>query len=218
MRSQIATISAQRSVFEAEHVIEEDLAIEIALRETVGARIEFLAVAGRLDPERIEPGVEMAAHAVGADQHQGAHRVPRRLMGLGRRDFAALGRRLGGKLGADRLLDLRPVAVECGSEVVLRRQRPMVPAPGGAFGVLADVGRSVLQAFEEFLPLAVDRAGVLLVAGIEIVDIGRVGALQKRGKGKGGVCVLARHGGVLVIFSWRMEYGAIADPGTGSAR
>ena len=66
----------------------------------------------------------------------------------------------------------------------LRRQRPIVAAPGGAFGVLADVGRRVLQALEEVLPLGVDRAGVLLVAGIEVVDIGGVGALKNEERAK----------------------------------
>src|SRR6201992_665476 len=64
---------AQARIFEAEHVIEEDLAVEIAIDETIGTRIELLAIAGGLDAERIELGVEMAAHAIGADQHQRAH-------------------------------------------------------------------------------------------------------------------------------------------------
>src|SRR6516164_11693200 len=63
---------AQRAIFEPEHVIEEDLAVEIGLGEAVGARVKLLAVARRLDAERVEIGVEMAAHAVGADQHQRA--------------------------------------------------------------------------------------------------------------------------------------------------
>ena len=66
---------AKRAVFEAEHVVEEDLAVEIGLGEAIGARIELFAIALRLDAERIELGVEMTAHAVGADQHQGADRV-----------------------------------------------------------------------------------------------------------------------------------------------
>ena len=85
MRSQIATISRKRAVFEAEHVVEEDLAVEIGFGEAIGARIEFFAIARRLDAERIELGMEMAAHAVGADQHQRANRIARRLMDIGRR-------------------------------------------------------------------------------------------------------------------------------------
>src|SRR5450631_685281 len=49
----------QGRVFQAQHMIEEDLAVEIALREAVGTRIEFFAVARRFDPERIEFGVEI---------------------------------------------------------------------------------------------------------------------------------------------------------------
>src|SRR5437660_7959989 len=56
---------AQSAVFEPEHVIEEDLAVEIGFGEAVGARIELLAVARGFDAERVEVGVEMAAHAVG---------------------------------------------------------------------------------------------------------------------------------------------------------
>ena len=79
-------------------------------------------------------------------------------------------------------------------------RKTVIPAPGSARGVLFDVGGAVLQALEEFLPLGVDRIGVLFELGVEIVDIGGVGALQKRGKGKSGVRVLTRHDGVLVIF------------------
>ena len=52
--------------------------------------------------------------------------------------------------------------------------------------------------------------GVLLEAGIDVVDVGGVGALQKRRKGKGGVRVLARHDGVLVIF--------VSRPGNADAK
>ena len=194
-------------------MIEEDLAVEIAVDKAVGARIEFLAIARRLDAERIELGMEMAAHAVGADQHQGAHRIARRLMDVGAPSSSrALGLRLGGKLGADGLFDLRPIAVERGGQIVLRRQRPVVAAPGGAFGVLADVGRGVFQALEELLPFGIDRAGVLFIAGVEIVDIGGVGALQKGGEGKCGIRVLARHDCVLVISIRAWKTALTADP------
>src|SRR5439155_21833010 len=91
---------------------------------------------------------------------------------------------------------------------VTRGKRPVVAAPGRALGVLLDVGRGVFQALEEFLPLGVDRRGVLLVAGIEAVDVGGVGALQKGRKGKCCIRVLARHDGALVIFGLRVEDGA----------
>src|SRR5262249_27743402 len=143
-------------------------------------------------------------------QHQRAHGIARGLVHVGGGDVGALGLRLGGELGADRLFDQRPVAVERRGQVIARRQRPVITAPRGARGVLFDVGPAVFQALEELLPLAIDRAGVLFVLGVEIVDIGGVGALQKRGKGKSSVRVLTRHDGVLVIFASRMEYGAVA--------
>ena len=112
---------AQRAVFEAEHVIEEYLAVEIGFREAIGAGIKLFAVARRLDAERIELGVEVAAHAVGADQHQGAHRIARRQIDVGSRYFDALGLCLGRDFGADRLFDLRPIAVERRRQLVARR-------------------------------------------------------------------------------------------------
>ena len=174
-------------------MIEEDLAVEIGFAEAVGARVELFAVARGFDAERIELGVEVTTHAVGADQHQRADGVARGLEDVGGRDIRALGLRLGGDLGADRLLDFGPVAVEGGGQVVLRGQRPVGALPGRALGVLPDVGGLVVEALEELLPLGVDRGRVLLVAGVDFVDVGGVGALQKGGEGKGCVRVLARH-------------------------
>jgi len=124
---------------------------------------------------------------------------------------------LGSQLGADRLLDLRPITIERRGQFVARRDWPVVARPGGALGVLGNVRRAVLQAFKELLPLGIDRGGILLVAGVEIVDIGGVGALQKGREGKSGIRVLARHDGVLVIFGSRVEDGADADPEAGPA-
>ena len=82
---------AQGREFEAEHLVEEDLAVEIGLGEAVGARIELRLVLLRLEPERIELGVEVAADAVGADQHQRADRIARRLLHVGGGNLDALG-------------------------------------------------------------------------------------------------------------------------------
>jgi hypothetical protein len=62
----------QRCEFKTEHVVEENLAIEIGFGEAVGPGVEFLVIPRRLETERIELGVEVAAHAIGSDQHQGA--------------------------------------------------------------------------------------------------------------------------------------------------
>ena len=192
---------AQRAVFEAEHVIEEDLAVEIGFGEAVGARIEFLAVARRLDAERIELGVKMAAHAVGADQHQRADRIARRLVDVGR------SWRLSAPLACALAAILAPTAfstwAQLPSSAEVSSSRGVSgqlsrPQDGPSAFFLTSAGL-VLQALEELLPLGVDRGRVLLVAGVEFVDVGGVGALQKRGEGKCGVRVLARHDCVLVI-------------------
>ncbi len=66
---------ANGAEFEAEHFVEKDRAVEIGFAEAVGARIELLLVVRRLQAERIEVGVEMAARAIGANEHQRADRV-----------------------------------------------------------------------------------------------------------------------------------------------
>ena len=182
----------QRAVFEAEHVIEENLAVEVGVGEPVGARIELLVVLRRLEPERIEPGMEMAAHPIGADQHQGADGVAGRLMDIGRsQPGARRGLRL--QLAANRLLDLDPVAVQRRGQVVPGGQRPVRPRPGRSFRILLNFRRRILQAAEEIAPLGLDRIGILFVGRVKIVDVAGVGTVEERGKGKCRVCVLARH-------------------------
>ena len=80
--------------FETEHLVEEDLAVHVGFGEAVGARIELLLVLLRLELERIELGVEMAADAVGADQHQRVERIARRLLHVGGRQLDAARLRL----------------------------------------------------------------------------------------------------------------------------
>ena len=90
----MARICAQRRELEPEHAVEEDRAVHVGIGEAVGARIELLLVLGRLEPERIEVGVEMAARPIGADQHQRMDRVARRLLHLGGGQLDAAGLRL----------------------------------------------------------------------------------------------------------------------------
>ena len=97
-------------------------------------------------------------------------------------------------LVADRLLGLGPVAVERGDQVAVGR--------GGQFGFFQEAPRAllstsagvVLQACEEVAPFGVDRGGVVLVAGVEVFDVGGVAAIEEGGAGEGCVGVLAGHG------------------------
>ena len=185
---------ADGAEFEPEHLVEKDRTVEIGFAEAVGARIELLFVLDRLEPERIEIGVEMAARPIGADQHQRPYRVARRPfdVGGGKLDAAALRLRL--DLDADAVADLGPVAVERRDEIAARQRRPIGPAPRRAARVHFNVGSVVLQALEERLPLGIDRLRIDFVAGIEVFDIGGIAAIEERGEGEGGVGVLAGHG------------------------
>ena len=80
---------AHRREVEPEHLVEEDLAVHVGFAEAVGLRIELRLVRLFLDAERIELGVEVAAHAVGADQHQGMDGVARRLLHVAGRQIDA---------------------------------------------------------------------------------------------------------------------------------
>ncbi len=78
---------ADGGVFEPQHLVDEDAAVIVGLGEAVGLRRQFLVVLERLgEPQRVEVGVQVAAHAVGADHHDGAHRIARRAQHVGIRD------------------------------------------------------------------------------------------------------------------------------------
>ena len=87
----MATISRIVPNSKPEHHVEEDRPVEIGLGEAVGRRIELFLVVRRLEAERIEIGVEMAAHAIGADQHERAHRIAGRPLDFGGGNFDAFG-------------------------------------------------------------------------------------------------------------------------------
>ena len=178
---------AQRAVFEPEHVVEEDLAVEIGFGEAVGARIELFAVARGFDAERIEVGVEMAAHAVGADQHQRADGIAGGLVQFGRGDVGALLAALSVPLACALAAILVPTAFSTSAQLPSRAEvrsscgvsgQLSRPQDGPSAFLRTSAGR-ILQALEELLPLGVDRSRVFLVAGVDFVDVGGVCALQK---------------------------------------
>ena len=114
---------AQRRGFAAQHVVDEDRLVEVVVGEAVGARIELGVRAGDLQAERVEPRLQMAAHAIGADQHQRAQRGD----GGGADLLAGLqhGRRRARRLG--RRPDAPPPRTR--DDAAPRRRRSPPPAP-----------------------------------------------------------------------------------------
>ncbi|QTK80393.1 hypothetical protein AT6N2_C2847 [Agrobacterium tumefaciens] len=176
---------AHGRIFEAEHVIDKDLAVVIAFLEAVGLRRELVVILdGNGNAERVELGMQVAAHAVGADHHDGANAVTGRLQHFGFADglagVGALGLSLCLNLLFDGLFDRGPIAVQCGNQVAICRDRPVGTLPGGALGRLLHIFRIIGQCLEEALPLRRHGRGILFVPGIELLDIGCIRAVQKR--------------------------------------
>src|SRR5215468_9008841 len=69
----------QRRGLVSQQVVDVDRPLQVAFGEAVSARIELRVALARLQVERIEAGLEVAADAIGADQHARADGV------LGRR-------------------------------------------------------------------------------------------------------------------------------------
>jgi hypothetical protein len=149
---------AHGRIFEAEHVVYEDLAVVVLLFEAVGLRGEFVVILDRIGKaERVELGVQVAAHAIGADHHDGADGIARRLMHLGLAERHAgngcgfLCLRL--HLLFDDLFDRAPVAVEGRDEFAIGGNRPVLLLPGGALGRPHHIFGPVGKRLEEGLPL-----------------------------------------------------------------
>ena len=179
--------------FQTQHMIDEDLAIIILGREAVARRMQLLVILAGLHAQRVELGLKMAAHAEGADHHEGAHAVAGGALDVGGGDLGALGLTLGLQLVANDLLHIAPIAIEGGDRVIARRHRPVGLFPGGALRIARDGGRIVLQGCKEFAPGGVYARRVLLVARMEFLDIGRVRAIEEGSLKQRLVEVLSRH-------------------------
>ena len=110
----------------------------------------------------------MAAHAIGADQHQRPNGILRRPAHLLLAGDAAI--------GFARDMGERPVAV--GPPLEILRRLAFGPARAGE--VPAHRAGFVLQLGEEGCPARIDRAGILQPALVEVGEEGGVGA-QKEG-------------------------------------
>ena len=129
----------------------QDRAVPVGFAEAVGRGIEFAMRRLAHETERVEVGLEMAADAVGADQHQRPRRVLRRRADL----FLGLsGNRRRGSSGPLAALD---VAVGCGRNRVGidRADHPgAIGRPGRATHLGEHIALLLGQGAEEGLPLA----------------------------------------------------------------
>src|SRR6185437_12028889 len=181
--------------FKPEHVIDEDAAVVIGLLKSVGRGMKLLMVPLRLETERIEIGVQMAPHAVGANHHQRPDGIASRAANLvlTRRLLRGGFRGLGAQLVGDRLFRRRPVAIQRADEIALGHRRPIGLPPRRAARDSAHVRRIVAEAPEKLAPAGLDRERVLLVLRLQGFDVGAVGAVQKRGLEQRLIDVLAGH-------------------------
>ena len=90
-------------------------------------------------------------------------------------------------------IGLAPVAVERRDQLAVHLHRPVRPAPRRAARLGDHRVRRVLQPLEERAPLGVDRLGVAHVALVELLDVGRIGAVEERSRRESRVRVLACH-------------------------
>src|SRR5262249_55998450 len=74
----------------------------------------------------------------------------------------------------------------------LRRVRPLA---GWAMAVSSAAGALLLETLEEGLPLGPDRGRIGLIAGVEVLDVASIAAIEERGAGKGGIGILTGHAG-----------------------
>src|SRR4029078_3490164 len=120
---------AHRGELETEHLVEIDLPIHVGFGKAVGARIQFLLVLFRLESQRIEPGLEVAAGAVGTDQHQRVNRIARSLQDVGRCEFDALRPRRRRDLLSALFFSRRTLSVERRNEIAIGAHGPRRPLP-----------------------------------------------------------------------------------------
>ena len=165
--------------FEPEHIVDENLAVEIGLGEAIGSGIELGLHRLRLQLQGVESGVQVPAHAIGADHHQRLDRIARCLLDLFARKFDAARLCFGLDFLADRFFDLDPIAVESGDEFAVHRLRPARLLPRRPLGVLDGVALLFLQRGEERAPAFVDRRRIPFVTRLQIFQVGGVAAIEE---------------------------------------
>jgi hypothetical protein len=184
---------AHRGMRQAQHIVDEDRAVHVGIRKTVGCGVEFRLVLGIALAQGIDIGGKMATDAVGADDHQGADRVEHGALDLVLGQLHVLFGGLGGDLfcrafGIFRRRN-RPFAGQGGGQIVHGLRRPVAPGPAWAIGGTAGVRLGIAYGFEEIGPSGIDGRGVGGVFGRELTDVVGVGPIKGGGVERGGVVV-----------------------------
>src|SRR5690606_9013287 len=89
--------------------------------------------------------------------------------------------------------DLAPVAIECRNQFAIGGLRPVAARPGRALGILPGVARRILEAAEIARPGRVDALWIGLEAGVEILDVAGVAAVEEGGEQELFVLFLSGH-------------------------
>jgi hypothetical protein len=135
-----------------------DLAVHVGLGETEGSRVEVGMLGARLQVQGIEAGFQMAAHAIGADQHHGAE-------GIAGGALQVLRARAADRHG----LVILPVAIAI-AVFAHDLDRAFARGPGCAADVVEDGLALVLELGKELPPGWIDRFRVIQIPGVEFLD------------------------------------------------
>ena len=181
---------------EPQHLVDEDRAVEVGLREAVGLGAQLLVDLALGQTERIEVGGQVPHHAIGADQHQRADAVLGGAQGHRRAHLEAGGLCPRLQAAADVLLGGAVVAGQGAQQLAIAFGIQLIERPGpGRPGVAVLALLLLVQAGEEVPPLVAHRARIALVLRLHVLDVGGIGAVQEGRARKGFVLRLACHRG-----------------------
>jgi len=186
---------ADGGLFEAQHLVEEDGTVEIGFAEAIGGGVQFGLCRTFGQSQRIEIGGQVAAHAEGADHHEGAHRIHGGLAHLiyGKLGVGGLG--LGLDLGAHRFFHGGPVAIKGGNEVTGRGQRPILAGPGRPGNLLLGGSGIIIKTGKKLPPVDIHGGGVFQIFGVKPLNELGIAAIEEGRlfKSRNQVCLVHRH-------------------------
>ena len=155
--------------------------IEVRRGEAVGRRLKLGMRTRRRKVQGIEVADEVAIHAVGADQHQGADGFACGPEGLLAAYLNAFLLGLRAYFPANLAFLASPVRAESVEQIAVSRNALILVLPGGAVRFGEDRILALLQIREKGAPVRCDRSRIFLKALVQVFDVGGVRALKKRG-------------------------------------